>query len=350
MNIYDKKHKSNMRKYVAKTEAAYIEFAKKVIAIANDPLAKNQKSFKYSNRLKIQKKVDKLTGEFNAELLELMSKSIAAEWALSNTKNDALISATIKAGKKVGIDRGLNDRNIKALQSFISRKVNGMNLSDRVWNLTQAYKDELEMHLQLGIMNGDSAAIIARRTKQYLNEPDKLFRRVRDASGKLVLSKPAKAYNPGRGVCRSSFKNARRLAATETNMAYRRADYERWNGDPAVVGFEVMLSVSHPVRDICDELKGKYPKNFIFTGWHPNCFCYAVPVLLNDKEFDKYTDSILEGKDFDSTQSKNYVDNVPKGFDDWVKTNQERIEKMKGKGTLPYFITDNFKGGNIPSK
>ena len=31
-----------------------------------------------------------------------------------------------------------------------------------------------------------------------------------------------------RGVYRSSYNNARRLAATETNIAYRTADHLRW--------------------------------------------------------------------------------------------------------------------------
>jgi hypothetical protein len=43
-----------------------------------------------------------------------------------------------------------------------------------------------------------------------------------------------------------------------------------------VVGVEVRLSVNHPVADICDELKGKYPKAFSFTGWHPHCRCHTI--------------------------------------------------------------------------
>ena len=59
----------------------------------------------------------------------------------------------------------------------------------------------------------------------YLRNPDKLFRRVRDKHGNLRLSKAAKAYHPGRGVYRSSYRNALRLTATENNMAYRTADH-----------------------------------------------------------------------------------------------------------------------------
>ena len=73
---------------------------------------------------------------------------------------------------------------------------------------------------------------------------------------------------------RSSFQNALRVAATETNMAYRTADHTRWNQIDFVQGFEVRLSLSHNIYDICDHMKGYYPTSFLFVGWHPRCFCY----------------------------------------------------------------------------
>ena len=59
---------------------------------------------------------------------------------------------------------------------------------------------------------------LSRDVRRYLRNPDKLFRRVRDKHGNLRLSKAAKAYHPGRGVYRSSYRNALRLTATENNM------------------------------------------------------------------------------------------------------------------------------------
>ena len=49
-------------------------------------------------------------------------------------------------------------------------------------------------------------------------------------------------YHPGQGVYRSSYKNARRLAVTETNMAYRTSDYLRWQQMEFVVGIRVVMS------------------------------------------------------------------------------------------------------------
>ncbi|MDR0559496.1 MAG: hypothetical protein LBG92_04960, partial [Prevotellaceae bacterium] len=162
--------------------------------------------------------------------------------------------------------------------------------------------------------------------KQYLREPDKLFRRVRDQHGQLRLSQAAKAYHPGQGVCRSVYKNARRMAATETNIAYRTADFLRWQQLDFVVGIEVRLSGNHPVSDICDNLKGKYPKDFKFTGWHPLCRCYAIPVLKTSE------DSSTEPDD------ANTVTEPPEGFQNWLAQNRDRIERAK---SLPYFLRDN---------
>jgi len=81
------------------------------------------------------------------------------------------------------------------------------------------------------------------------------------------------------------------------NSSYRMADHLRWKKEDFILGFDVKLSEQHPQHDICDELQGRYPKDFVFTGWHPQCFCLAEPVRMEKKDFiDK-----LNGKDIDFT-------------------------------------------------
>lgn len=95
---------------------------------------------------------------------------------------------------------------------------------------------------------------LAADVKQYLKEPDKRFRKIRDKFGNLQLSDNAKAYHPGTYVYRSSARNAQRLARTEINMAYRTAEQKRWEQFDFVVGFEVNTTQNgHHVEDICDE-------------------------------------------------------------------------------------------------
>lgn len=183
--------------------------------------------------------------------------------------------------------------------------------------------------------------------RKYLKEPDKLFRKVKDQHGNLVLSKKAKAYHPGRGVYRSSYKNARRLAVTEINIAYRKADFLRYQKLDFIVGIEIVLSGNHtlngePFHDICDELAGKYPKDFLFTGWHPLCRCSTKPIFKTDDEIARDEQKILRGEPID-LNSKNQIDKTPKAFNQWLKNNAERIEKAYAKNTLPYFLRDNQK-------
>jgi len=149
-------------------------------------------------------------------------------------------------------------------------------LSERVWKHLSQYKGELELGLDLSIGRGKSANEIARDLKQYLNEPDRLFRRVRDKHGNLHLSKNAQNYHPGQGVYRSSFKNAQRLARTETNRAYHEASWRKYQEWDFVVGYEVRLSNNPKHCPFCSAMAGKYPKEFKFFGWHPNCRCTAL--------------------------------------------------------------------------
>jgi len=107
---------------------------------------------------------------------------------------------------------------------------------------------------------------IHRYKELSLTEPHKLFRRVR-VEGKLVLSKAAKAYPPGSGVYRSSYKNALRLSANETNLAYRLSDFTRRQQMPFVTGIEVHLSASHEIMDMCF-ISGQY-RILTSKGWIP---------------------------------------------------------------------------------
>ena len=203
------------------------------------------------------------------------------------------------------------------------------------------------MGLDLGISQGLSADELSRELRDYLKHPDKLFRRVRDKHGQLHLSKAAAAFHPGRGVYRSSYKNARRLAATETNMAYRSADHERWQQLDFVVGILIEPSkTNHPVKDICDDLEGKYPKDFKFTGWHPHCRCHALTILKTLDEMAEDNKRILRGEDV-TKGGVNQVNDVPKAFKDWMADNEGSLQRAK---SLPYFLAENPKYSGVTSR
>lgn len=350
IGTYDKKHKENLAKRARKVQQLYDAAVKRIAQAAAPSLfdADPKKEFHFEDFPALKKEMEALMQDLGSSLQANIEDGDQESWTLSNTKNDAMVDSIIGTKhlpKKVV--QAWKHPHLEALNAFIARKEAGMNLSRRVWNLTQQFKSEMELALELGMGEGKSAAALSRDIRKYLVEPNKLFRRVRDKSGSLRLSKAAAAYHPGQGVYRSSYKNALRMTATENNIAYRTADHNRWQALPFVIGIEIHISNNHPTEDICDLFDGKrFPKDFKFTGWHPWCRCYAVSVLASQEEMDAYTTALMNGEDVSNWKFTGQVEKMPKEFNKWMKDNQQRIASAKN---MPYFIKDNFKDGD-PAK
>lgn len=317
------------------------EFTKLVEGLKIDP----DKLFSFSDYPETLERCNKTLEKVVRDAEIFLDQATREEWEESNIKNDALVDQLFKS---TGIPKErlqeFYNRNTDALTAFQERKIQGLGISDRIWKLTDQYKGEIELGIDVALGEGKSAAQLLRDVRQYLKRPNDLFRRVRDKKGNLVLSQRAKNFHPGQGVYRSSYKNAMRLARTEVNMAYRAADEARWEELPFVVGYEVKLSAKHPVEDICNDLKGKYPKTFKFRGWHPHCFCYCVSILASEEEMDQLQQKILNGESLSGFKSKNEVQDVPQGMKDWIEKNADRAESWK---STPFFIKDNFKEGKL---
>lgn len=287
--------------------------------------------------IRVQELDRQLQGEaarFHKDLSGVIKENQAWAWAMSNDKNDEIIRALIGKNtiSKV-IEKGLMQRNVDAFNVFQKRKYDGLQLSDRIWDLANGNQKIMDFYLDNGLASGKSAQAISQDIRQLLQDPEKLFRRVRDPkTGELKLSKNAKDYHPGQGRYKSSVQNARRLARTEVNMAYRTADQERWNQMDFILGYEVKLSDRHPAPDICDFAKGKYPKEFKFVGWHPNCLCYAVPVLP-DKE--TFLDSLID----EDVKITGHVSEIPDSMKTYIADNRDKIKNWKKQ---PFWVQDNF--------
>ena len=341
---YDSRHRDNLARRARRVLRLFDAAARRAAQSAAPTLAKAAPSgeFSFGDYPALKMEVDALLRDLCDSLQTNIEEGDRESWTLSNAKNDAMVAAV--AGKSrlpEATVKSWTHPRLEALSAFIDRKEAGMSLSRRVWNLTEQFRGELELALELGMGEGKSAAELSRDVRRFLKYPDKLFRRVRDKSGALRLSKAAAAFHPGRGVYRSSYKNALRMTATENNIAYRTADHTRWQSLPFVLGIEVHLSNNHPTEDICDIFDGKrFPKDFKFTGWHPWCRCYAVSVLASEEEMDAYTRAIIDGKDVSGWQFSGKVETMPKEFDQWLRDNEERA---KTATSMPYFIKDNTK-------
>lgn len=341
IDLFDKRHFNNMLKRMKGVEDMFDEAVKEASRAGaasgfNDP----ERPFYFDDFPAVRRKIDKLVKKLHSQVVHTIEEGDHEEWLLSCEKNNELVEAMTRSTSipKAQITQW-KQPNLEALAAFQARKINGLGLSDRVWNITEQFKQELELALDIGLGEGKSAADLSRDVRRYLNEPERLFRRVRDKHGVLRLSKAAKAYHPGQGVYRSSYKNALRLTATENNIAYRTSDYNRWQQLDFVVGIEIRCSNNHPDYDVCDELKGKYPKDFKFTGWHPFCRCHAVPILKTAEEMAADNERIMNGEPLDCN-SANEVNDVPDNFKSWLDRNRERV---KTTTSIPYFIKDNGK-------
>lgn len=276
-------HIKRVAKYQTMLERFFDNATNELCELFSKAEYEGSKQFYFEDYPKLKKSADKVVNKLSSSIYDVIINGTTSEWAKANDTCDGFIADLLKSR---GID--INDfkksklvdvfnNHEDALGAFQKRKIGGLNLSEKVWNAAEYHR--LETQLALSIETGESAADLARKVKKCLNEPDKLFRRVRDKYGELKLSKGAKSYHPGAGVYRSSVRNAQRLARTEINMAYREAGMKRFQDLDFVVGFEVKRS-THPYHcDICESHKGKYPKGFKFNGWHPNCYSKDSEVL-----------------------------------------------------------------------
>ena len=355
--------------YAANVRAIYNDSLGKIIDIVKGTELEPGVPFSFSE-YGYTDEVQPILRNMYSRVYQAIRTGIQKEWMFASENNDELV-------KSVFGDSSIEDnhfakyflRNREAMDAFFARKTQGLDLSQKVWKYTSQYKGELEGTLDLAIGEGTPANRLASQIQQYLQDPDRWYRRFRvkigeDEDGNPIygriwkrrifdpedgiykwINDDPKHYHPGQGVYRSSYRNAQRLARSETNIAYRSADFERWQQLDFVVGVEIKLSNNHPELDICDQLKGIYPKDFKWTGWHPNCRCYMVPVLATAEDLDEMLDKIMDGEEPGnlSVDPSNEVTEAPETFKKWLEDpkTQERMEKAEEKGTLPYFIRDN---------
>lgn len=267
----------------------------------------------------------------------VIDRGTRAEWEKAESDHDSMTEEVLRQyyGETPHLQlEGYMTHKTDARDAFLKQQRDGKHgWSARVWNLQDQVQQEMELSVSAAVADGTSASSLAAKMKQYLNEPDRLFRRVRNEFGELELSKNAAAYHPGPGIYRSSRANAMRLCRTEINMAYRNADQERYQSEDFVVGYEIRLSGAHPKPDICDILAGKYPKTFKWSGWHPHDLCFITPILKTEDEFFNPTNE----------PSKNEVTEPPAAYLQYMADNADRMEAARQRGTLPYWVTDNYR-------
>lgn len=323
---------SRLNRYVALVEQIYdtlnLEAAKAVLR--TDYSADSDKPFKWSDYPQTRKQIADIQMQFVDDIHSVIYRGTSEEWKNSNEVQDLIADKVLQAYDAI-VDKKkytvLYQTNSDALKAFQSRKDKGFNISDKLWNQSTIYKEELEAAISCAIQKGTSAITLSKQISKYLLDFPSLKKDYKEK------------YGSAKHLLDCEYRSIR-LARSEINMAYRTAENERWKQMDFVVGYEIKLSSSHhhrmPHGDICDRLAGKYPKDFVWTGWHPNDLCYKIPILKTEEEFWEW-----DGRSESTTESVNEVKDVPNAFKQWIGTNSQRIADAKRNGTLPYFLKDN---------
>lgn len=371
--------------YAERVRAMFAATVNQILALNRTlPKLKPGEMFSFdAQSLKKQNEVERLLRQLHSVATMAIQQGITLEWGQANAAADTLVKSIF--GQEVLSSpefKAWGGRNGAAMQAFISRSEKGLNLSDRVWQAVRQLREEMEVAITISVGEGQSAQKMSQSVRNYLNDPDLMFRRFRYKAGEEIeydedgneigkkiiwgrkwkkrIKKPDGSYGwidydrddykTGAGVYKSSAKNAMRVARTETNIAYRRADHERWQAMDFVLGQRVSMSKDHPKKDICDKLAGDYPKDFVFDGWHPQCFCYVTPITIPPEETAKLTEMMLNGEDWRGELARlkrgREITSYPDNFKQWVTDNADNIQAARDRGTEPYFIRNNARAIN----
>ena len=321
-----------LAKYVMLVESIYEDLnleAAKIVGIT-DFTIDSDRPFMWSDYPQTRKRIRDLQERFVEDIGAVIYSGTSEEWKNSNEVQDLLANKVLQTyGATIGKEKYeiLYQPNNDALKAFQQRKDKGFTISDKLWNQSTLYKQELEEAISCAIQTGTSAITLSKQISKYLLDFPQLQKDYKERFGKASRAMDCEY----RSI---------RLAASEINMAYRQAENLRWQQMDFVVGYEIKLSNNHtcngnPFQDICDILAGKYPKDFQWTSWHPLCRCYKIPILKTEEEFWEW-----DGRNEATTASVNEVKDVPDAFKKWIN---ENIQRAKSWDSAPYFIRDNDK-------
>lgn len=267
-----------LAKYVMLVESIYEDLnleAAKIVGIT-DFTIDSDRTFMWSDYPQTRKRIRDLQERFVEDIGSVIYSGTSEEWKNSNEVQDLLANKVLQTyGATIGKEKYeiLYQPNNDALKAFQQRKDKGFTISDKLWNQSTLYKQELEEAISCAIQKGTSAITLSKQISKYLLDFPQLQKDYKERFGKASRAMDCEY----RSI---------RLAASEINMAYRQAENLRWQQMDFVVGYEIKLSNNHtcngkPFQDICDILAGKYPKDFQWTGWHPLCYSDDSEVLTN---------------------------------------------------------------------
>lgn len=343
----------------------YSDYVKKLTSLGyGEDVLEDDALFNFDNFPQLKARLNDIFNDYYQNSLLCYKSGITDGVALAYNHDEMVIG-----GYSVLTDKAIRVARDTAAATFISNRLktkNGLNLAQIVWNYCQQTKSEFEMAMSNtiadGIKKGSSAEEIGKSIRKYLNDPDMMYRRYhtikvqkngkkkdvvtwrrrRIIDGKVrFIEEPLEKV--GMGVYRSARKNALRVARTEINSAYHKARNERWQNEPFVIGQYIHVSPQHNIDDICNDLEGRYPKDYVWISWHPQCICTSDPITIQGEEKKEFYKRLMAGEDMSNYVSPFAVLTMPEKYNQYIKDNSEAIVKAGMKGKLAWHLQDNTK-------
>lgn len=343
----------------------YSDYVKKLTSLGyGEDVLEDDALFNFDNFPQLKARLNDIFNDYYQNSLLCYKNGITDGVALAYNHDEMVIG-----GYSVLTDKAIRVARDTAAATFIANRLkakNGLNLSQIIWNYCQQTKSEFEMAMSNtiadGIKKGSSAEEIGKSIRRYLNDPDMMYRRYhtikvqkngkkkdvvtwrrrRIIDGKVrFIEEPLEKV--GMGVYRSARKNALRVARTEINSAYHKARNERWQNEPFVIGQYIHVSPQHNIDDICNDLEGRYPKDYVWISWHPQCICTSDPITIQGDEKKEFYKRLMAGEDMSNYVSPFAVLTMPEKYNQYIKDNSEAIVKAGMKGKLAWHLQDNTK-------
>lgn len=343
----------------------YSDYVKKLTSLGyGEDVLEDDALFNFDNFPQLKARLNDIFNDYYQNSLLCYKSGITDGVALAYNHDEMVIG-----GYSVLTDKAIRVARDTAAATFISNRLktkNGLNLAQIIWNYCQQTKSEFEMAMSNtiadGIKKGSSAEEVGKSIRKYLNDPDMMYRRYhtikvqkngkkkdvvtwrrrRIIDGKVrFIEEPLEKV--GMGVYRSARKNALRVARTEINSAYHKARNERWQNEPFVIGQYIHVSPQHNIDDICNDLEGRYPKDYVWISWHPQCICTSDPITIQGDEKKEFYKRLMAGEDMSNYVSPFAVLTMPEKYNQYIKDNSEAIVKAGMRGKLAWHLQDNTK-------
>lgn len=225
----------------------------------------------YKNHLEemersLRMEADRLTASYQRRMEGYIKEAVSAGAGYSKAITSDLFK---RAGLGAeGVTRLFAGVNTQAVEACWARTKKGLYLSDRIWQQGEKLRVNMSNIIQESVAMGQDVVTTARMLQQYVRKGKKTI-----AAQYPNMMKRMAGRVPG-----DLSYEALRLARTEMTAAFGEGTIAAAQVSPSYLGMKWILSNSHPLADICDELaahdeglgKGVYsPGNEPLYPGHP---------------------------------------------------------------------------------